>query len=450
MTNKRFSALLLPALLCFCPAALAQERPAVPARPNIVVILADDLGFGDVGINGATMIRTPHIDAIARRGVNFTQFYASANICTPSRAGLMTGRYPIRTGLAYEVLSAADTNGLPRAEETLAALAKRAGYATMLIGKWHLGRLPQYAPGHYGFDEFYGVPYSNDMPGFALYRGDAIIEQPVDQSTLTQRYTHEAGSFIARHAQHPFFLFIAHTAPHIPLYVSAGFAGRSAAGRYGDVVEELDDSVGAVMKALQEAGALANTIVFFSSDNGPFFEGSVAGLKGGKGSGWEGGFRVPLVVDWPAGGFASGAREAIAMNIDLLPTIAEILGLAPAAEIIDGKSLLANLRGREASPHAYLYYFNNEEVIGVRTQEWKYLTHVYYRRSLGAFEKFGQLDGFSSSYDMLYRAGPAGGEEYSYADRYPQVVSELKAEIAAARRRFDPLRTHPPDQTFPP
>lgn len=439
---------LLTLCLVHSLAAAAESSAKVPP-PNIILILADDLGFGDVGVNGANRISTPNIDAIAKQGVNFSQFYASANICSPSRAGLMTGRYAIRTGLSYDVLTPQDSRGLPRSEETLAAVAKRAHYATKLIGKWHLGRLPQYAPTNYGFDEFYGVPYSNDMPGFALYRNKQIIEQPVDQSTLTRRYTEEAVKFIRAHAHSPFFVFVSHTMPHIPLYVSLPFAGRSNAGLYGDVVEELDASVGTIVNELKSIGIFDNTLIIFTSDNGPFFEGSTAGLKGGKGSGWEGGYRVPLIVSWPNGGFAIGQSGVIAMNIDILPTVADILKIAPASKVLDGLSLWPNLKGSKISPHRYLYYFNNEEVIGVRTQRWKYLTHTYYRRSLVAFEKVGQLDGFKSSYDMLYEAGPAGGEEYSYADRYPAVMKELKAEIAAARKRFDPLRVHPPDKTFP-
>lgn len=450
MRNAWRWAALMPFVLWLCGCnAQAQEATTTTSTPNIIIILADDMGFGDVGVNGATRISTPNIDAMAKTGVNFTQFYASANVCTPSRAGLMTGRYPIRTQLGYNVLKADDTRGLPASEETLAALAKRAHYSSKLIGKWHLGRLPEFAPMNYGFDEFYGVPYSNDMPGFALYRGQEIIEQPVDQSTLTQRYTQEAVEFIRSQAKRPFFLLLAHTMPHIPLYVSGPFAGQSDAGLYGDVIEELDASVGDIVRALKSAGIFEHTIIVFTSDNGPFFEGGVAGLKGGKGSGWEGGYRVPFIVSWPDGGLAEGERDAIAMNIDVLPTMASILGISPAATTIDGLSLLPVLRGQKDSPHEYLYYFNNEQVIGVRTQRWKFLTQAYYRGSLGDFQKFDQLDGFQSSYDLLFEAGPAGGEEYSYADRYPDVVSELKTEIAAARERFAPLRTHPPDPTFP-
>ncbi len=430
-------------------ACAASHEDSRNDKPNIVVVLADDMGFGDIGANGATKIKTPNIDAIAKHGVSFRQFYASANICTPSRAGLMTGRYPIRTTLAYNVITAQDTHGLPQSEETIAELLKRADYKTKLIGKWHLGRFPEHAPMKHGFDEFYGVPHSNDMPNFALYRNSEIVEEPVYQPTLTERYTDAAVDFIKSNRDGPFLLFVSHTAPHIPLFVSDEFAGRSDAGLYGDVIEELDASVGKIVETLKAEGVYENTVIFVTSDNGPFFEGGTGGLKGGKGSGWEGAYRVPLIVGWPNGGFASGDNDAIAMNIDIFSTVAEIAGVEPDADAIDGRSLLANLKGDNKSPHQYLYYFNNEDVIGVRSQRWKFLTHAYYRRSLGAFEKFDQLDGFHSSYDLLFEAGPADGEEYSLADRHPKVVDELRSELQAARARFDPLRTRSPDKTFP-
>jgi len=427
--------------------AIAADLAA--AKPNIIVILADDLGYGDIGANGARKIRTPHIDAIARRGVRFTQFYASANVCSPSRAGLMTGRYPIRSGLAYDVLGADDLRGLPAAEETLGELAKRAGFATKFIGKWHLGKFPDYSPLRHGFDEFFGVPHSNDMPAFALYDGETMIERPVDQSTLTKRYGEEAVKFIDQSDGKPFLLFVSHTMPHIPLHASQAFRGKSDAGLYGDAVEELDDGVGAIVDALKRRGVYENTAIFITSDNGPFFEGGTGGLKGGKGSSWEAGYRVPLVVGWPKGGFKKGERDAIAMNIDILPTVADLVGVSPAAAVIDGRSLRGVLRGEQDRVHEYLYYFNNEDVVGIRDARWKYLTHAYYRRSLGAFEKFDQLDGFEASYDLLFDAKESGGEEYSYADRHPEALAELKSALAAGRAEFDPLRTHAPDKTFP-
>ncbi|WP_347271457.1 sulfatase family protein [Rhizorhabdus histidinilytica] len=447
---------LLPFLLATSGRGSAEVRPSpavapISSHPNIVIILADDMGYGDIGANGATKIRTPNIDALARSGVNFTDFNAAANICSPSRASILTGRYPIRSGVAYDVIKAQDTRALPETEETVAGLAKRAGYRTMLIGKWHLGSFPNHNPLKYGFDRFYGVPYSNDMPDFALYRGNERIEQPVDQTSLTERYTREAIAFVTTNsaAKKPFLLFVSHNMPHIPLAASAPFKGRSAAGLYGDVVEELDASVGRIVEATKKAGVFDNTIFFFTSDNGPFFEGSTAGLKGGKGSGWEGAYRVPLVVSWRGGKFTPGNRSAMTMNFDILPTVAEVINVNPAAALLDGKSLLPILHGSDQSPHEYLYYFNNENVIGVRTQKWKYLTAAYYRGSLTAFEKFDRVDGFSSSYDLLFSEDDKGGEEYSLADRHPEIVAKFKNILFTARNYFKSFLTHQPDRTYP-
>lgn len=443
------SALVYLTIACIFPFAATASPNQISDTPNVIIILADDLGYGDLGANGSTKIKTPNIDRIAKRGVNFSEFYASANICSPSRAGLMTGRYPIRSGLGYNVITAHDTRGLPDREETIGEIAKRANYKTKFIGKWHLGLFPDYAPMKHGFDEFYGVPHSNDMPNFALYRQGEVIEDPVDQTTLTSRYGDEAVSFIEENAEKLFFLFVSHTMPHIPLFASEDFHGKSDAGVYGDVVEELDASVGRIVDALRKNRLYDNTIIFITSDNGPFFEGGTAGLKGGKGSTWEGAYRVPLVIGWPNGGMTVEKTSAIAMNIDILPTIAAAIGVAPSGEQLDGANLLPVLRGEAESAHDYLYYFNNEEIVGVRSQRWKFLTHTYYRKSLGAFQKFDQLDGFQGPYDLLFDAADAGGEEYSYADRHPNIVNEMKSVVDAARTEFNEFRTHDPDKTFP-
>ena len=426
------------------PKDLSEER-----QPNIIIILADDMGYGDIGANGAMRISTPNLDGLAAVGVNLTQFYASANICTPSRAGLMTGRYPIKTGLGYNVVTARDEHGLPAEEETIGELVKRKGYNTKFIGKWHLGKFPEHSPLKHGFDEFYGVPHSNDMPYFALYRGNEKIEEPVEQATLTQRYTSEAIDFVEKSKDRPFLIFLSHTMPHIPLFVSEAFAGQSDAGLYGDVIEELDASIGDLLAALDEQAIRDNTLIIFTSDNGPFFEGSVSGLKGGKGSTWEGAYRIPMIVHWPNGDLRKGDRNQIAMNIDILPTIASIIGEKPVQPDLDGKSLMLVLRRNAESSYKFLYFFNNEDVVGVRTRKWKFLTHAYYRRSLGAFQKFDQLDGFNGPYDLLYDAGGAGGEEYSLADRHPETVRALKKEIERAQHLFNAYRTHQPDETFP-
>ncbi|MGI9292996.1 MAG: sulfatase-like hydrolase/transferase, partial [Pseudomonadales bacterium] len=220
-------------------------------------------------------------------------------------------------------------------------------------------------------------------------------------------------------------------------------------GLYGDVVEELDASVGVLVSTLRRKGILNNTLILFTSDNGPFFEGSVAGLKGGKGNSWEGAYRVPFVVSWPDGIANRGSVDAIASNIDVLPTLAEILGVSPRAQDLDGHSLLANFNGSTKSPHQYLYYFNNEAIVGVRNQRWKYLTHAYYRKSLGAFEKFDVLDGFDGAYELLFEVAGADGEAYSLADRHPNVLRAMKKELQAARKRFDKYRIRGPDRTFP-
>ena len=446
---------------CADPGALPQNAPdadAPPAGgpaayafapPNIVVILADDLGYGDIGAYGADRIRTPNIDRLAEAGLRFTHGYASANVCTPSRAGLMTGRYAIRSGLAFKVVDAESANGLPQGEETLGELVKRGGYETLYVGKWHLGNFPGYLPTKHGFDGFFGVPASNDMPNFTLYDGDVPIEQPVDQSTLTRRYTDRAVRFIAANSASPFMLFLAHTFPHIPLYASEEFRGKSGAGLYGDTVEELDWSTGQVLAALEEHGISDNTLVIFTSDNGPFFEGGTGGLRGGKGTSWDGGYRVPLIASWPGVISPGRVTGVMAMNIDVLPTLADILDLKPAAAVVDGRSLLPVFRGADESAHDFLYYFNNERVVGVRSQDWKYVTHAYYLGSLGAFENFDQLPGFAAPYEMLLDADGIDGEAYSYADRLPGILNEHKEALMSARRHFVALRTRDLEPTYP-
>jgi arylsulfatase A len=433
------------------PAYAKQSVATKAPTPNIIILLADDLAFGDLGVNGNRLVKTPNIDRMAGSGLNFSQFYASANVCSPSRAGMMTGRYPIRTGLAHNVLSAHDHRGLPEAEETIGELAQRGGYNTMYVGKWHLGQFaehPNFSPTRNGFAKFFGVPHSNDMEDFALYDGERRIEYPIDQVNLTTRYTQKAVDFIAENAGRPFLLYVAYNAPHIPLYPPADMAGRSAAGTYGDVVEELDRSVGRIREALRAAGTLDNTVIFITSDNGPFFEGDTAGLKGAKGSTYEGGYRVPLVLSWPRQ--VRRARiNAITMNIDIFPTVADLIRVAPANAVIDGKSLVPLFRDRKDMVHDYLYLFNNEDVVGVRSQRWKYLTHVYYRGSFGAFEKFAQIPNFQGQYDLLFPAENPDGESYSLANLHPEATAELKKELARARAIFAPFRTRAPVETYP-
>ncbi|MFK8050569.1 MAG: sulfatase [Halioglobus sp.] len=438
---------LLLLLTQFCGELCAAEL-SEPRSPNIIVILTDDMGYGDLGVYGNRLIRTPHIDAIAQRGVLLSNGYASANVCSPSRAGLLTGRYAIRSGLAWKVVADGDARSLPEEEETVAELVKRAGYRTGMVGKWHLGALPENSPLKHGFDYFLGVAHSNDMPNFSLYDGAQKIPGPVDQRKLTRRYTEAAADFIEQSSEQPFLLYFAHTFPHIPLYASEPFFGRSAAGLYGDTVEEIDWSTGELVRVLKRQGLLENTLIVFTSDNGPFFEGSTAGLKGGKGNSWEGGYRVPFILSWPEALRPGRTLDALASNLDILPTIAEILAVLPKTKKIDGVSLLPILRG-EKPAHRYLYFFNNEAIVGIRDQEWKYLTHSYYTGSIGAFEKFDQLPGFEAPYDLLFSARGIEGESYSVADRHPGVMRRMKQDLSKAREEFESLRTRPKEQTYP-
>ncbi|HEY7775261.1 MAG TPA: sulfatase, partial [Kineobactrum sp.] len=271
------------------------------SRPNIILILTDDLGYGDIGANGADMIATPNIDRLAREGVRLTSYYAPANVCTPSRAGMLTGRQPIRMGLAAGVLFPRSKNGLPQAELTLPEMLATVGYRTAMVGKWHLGNTPEHWPTAHGFERFFGVPYSNDMSPFPLYEGDRVIEPEADQSRLTERYTDTAIEIIEAAGDQPFFLYLAHTFPHIPLFAAPPFRGQSEAGLYGDTVETIDWSTGRILQALRENGLDDNTLVIFTSDNGPWFEGSAGESRDRKGGTWDGAYRVPFVARWPAG-----------------------------------------------------------------------------------------------------------------------------------------------------
>ena len=416
--------------------------------PNIILILADDLGYGDIGANGADLIATPNVDRLAREGVRFTSFYASANICTPSRAGLLTGRYAIRSGLGHNVIEPQDEHGMPADELTVAELLRDAGYRTALIGKWHLGHTPDHWPTQHGFDEFYGLPYSNDMRPLALYRGTSVIEETVEQPSLTERYTKEVLRFIAAENDRPFFVFLSHTFPHIPLHASPRFAGRSKAGLYGDTVEEIDWGVGEILEALRVRGIDRDTLVIFTSDNGAWFEGDNGAFREGKGTTWEGAYRVPMIARWPDGIPAGVVSDAATMNIDILPTLAALAGVElPAELVLDGVDIRPQLQGADDSPHDVLYFFDNENIAAVRTSRWKLMLHSYYRKNLAAFERFEQGIGFD--YWLLFDMQSNAPERYSVARENPKVLDDMLAKLDAGRRQFADLRTRPPPATVP-
>jgi len=348
--------------------------------PNIVILFADDLGYGDLGVYGHPTIRTPNLDRMAAEGMKLTQFYSAACVCTPSRSALMTGRLPVRTGLYGDkrrVLFPDSPGGIPESETTLAEFLREAGYATCCVGKWHLGHLPEYLPTRHGFDEYFGIPYSNDMRPSPLLDGETVVEEPAKQSTLTQRYTERALRFIEKNKDKPFFLYFPHTFPHVPLFASEAFLDQSPRGLYGDVVEELDWSVGEILKSLREEGLAENTLVAFTSDNGPWLlkrlnGGSAGLLRGGKGSTWEGGMREPALFWWP-GRIPNGTvRTGLSSTLDVLPTCLSAAGLkVPKGLVLDGVNLLPVLEGKNVSPRETFFFYRGSRLMAVRWGPWK-------------------------------------------------------------------------------
>ncbi len=411
-------------------AAVRAKRP-----PNIVLIVADDLGWGDLGCMGSSLIKTPHIDALARRGVRMTDFYASANVCTPSRAGMLTGRYPIRTGLAHQVITVKDRKGLPLDEVTIPELLRPA-YATMLCGKWHLGHVaPSWPPMVHGFDAFAGIPYSNDMRPLAFWRSrpdGSLVEEAAVQEALTAQFFDAGIDFVRANAARPFFLMVTPSAPHIPLRPADAYKGRSAASAYGDVVEELDAHVGRLVAAIGAAGLARETLILFTSDNGPWFEGSTGPHQGRKGgAGWDGGYLVPMIAHWP-GNLRPRVSGAIGMNIDLLPTIARVAGVPlPAGLEIDGRDLGPVWRDGAPSPHDQLILFDNERVAALRTPDWKYVVRSYYR---GYNLPLGAL-----GMPLLFDIKRDPGETINQAARVPDVARDMAGRFAAARDLFEPI-----------
>ena len=335
---------------CSTPQLSTSAKPT--RKPNIVLVLADDLGYGDLGVQGARLIRTPNLDRMAAEGARLTTFYASANVCTPSRAGLLTGRYPIRTGLATDVIRQTDTHGLPLSEITIAE-ALKPDYATALIGKWHLGHVaPFWPPTQHGFDLFAGLPYSHDMKPIGFYSAEPNVEltqEDVAMDRLTERFFQRGLQFIEANRERPFFLMLALTAPHVPLDPHPDHAGHSQAAEYGDVVEEIDTNVGRLFAKLKELGLDNDTLVIVTSDNGPWFEGSTAGLRDRKGgAGWEGGYRVPFIARQPGRIPAGLVNDSMAMNIDLLPTLAAWTGSPSSPAQLDGANISSLLSSRAA------------------------------------------------------------------------------------------------------
>lgn len=424
------------AVVCACTLLcsdilVAENRPWV----NVVVILADDLGYGDVGVYGAEAIRTPRIDQMAAQGVLLTNAYASASNCTPSRAGLLTGRYAIRSGLAHQVIFVENTNGLPLEEVTIAEMLKQQSYQTALIGKWHLGHTAEFWPTQQGFDYFYGLPFSNNQKPLALYRGSQQIEEPVVQSTLTERYTSEAIAFMEEHRNQPFFIYLSHTAVHVPLSVSKRFEGQSQAGLYGDMVETLDWSTGEILDTLARLNLDDNTLVILTSDNGPYQGGSSGGLRGTKGTPWDGGYRVPFIARWPKRIPAGTSRSGISMNIDILPTVQAVTNAnLPADLLLDGKNIMPMLIAATPSPHDKLYIFADERIAAVRTQQWKAVFLARYRG----------INRWLPDHDvrLLFDMDRDPYERYSLAAHNELMWNTMMSYLAEGNSEFLPLALH--------
>ncbi len=427
-------------------ALLGSFSSVTAAQPNIVIIYADDLGYGDLGCYGSPVIRTPNLDRMATEGLRFTDFYSGGEVCTPSRTALLTGRYPLRSGMAgnRRVLFPNSKGGLPPAEITLAESLKSAGYATAHIGKWHLGIHAGSRPLDQGFDESFGLPYSNDMDGRSdlpkgatgsptppedgwnvpLLRNGEVVEQPADQTTLTKRYTEQAVQFIRDKKSSPFFLYFAHTFPHVPLFASKDFKGKSRAGIYGDAVEELDWSVGELLKTLRAEGLADNTLVIFSSDNGPWLtmsnQGGSAGLlRDGKGSTWEGGMRVPGIF-WMPGKIQPAVTTQMASVLDLYPTALKLAGASyPAERELDGKDLSPVIFESKPLADRPFFYYRGNEIFACRLGDWK----AHYKTQTG----YGQPKPEVPSSPHLYHLGMDPSEKRNVAAEHPEIVAKFQA-----------------------
>ena len=398
-----------------------------PQPVNVVLIFCDDLGYGDLGVQGSK-IRTPHLDRLAAEGARLTHFYSANPVCSPSRAALLTGRYPTRAGVP-RVLFPADKAGLDRSEQTLADLLKAKGYRTQCVGKWHLGHTPDYLPTARGFDHYFGIPYSNDMAPRLLLRDTATVEETATLETLTPRYTEEAVKFIEGAAGKPFFLYMPHTYPHIPLAASPRFAGKSPYGLYGDVVEEIDWSAGEILAALKRTGQEKNTLVIFTSDNGPWFQGSAGKLRGRKGVTYDGGVREPFIARLP-GRIAKGlVSTAVGSTMDLVPTIAKLTGAAMPAKPVDGVDLMPILSGKQKDhTREALLYFDGWDLQCARLGPWKLHVARYDSFIYGPAPAAGRKN-LALRPPELYNLMEDADESYDVAAKNPEVVKDLLARI---------------------
>lgn len=439
-----------------------QVKAQKSSQPNFIIIFTDDQGYGDLGCYGHPSIRTPNIDRMAAEGQKWTNFYVAANVCTPSRAALMTGRLPIRNGMyshIRRVLFPDSDGGLPQSEITIAKQLKQKGYRTAAIGKWHLGHLPAYLPTSHGFDSYLGIPYSNDMDRVnsveykesflhpkteyfqvPLMRDTVIIERPADQNTIVKRYTAEAQKIIKENKNRPFFIYMAHSLPHVPLFASKDFLGKSERGLYGDVIEEIDWSVGEILNTLRQQGLDKNTYVVFTSDNGPWVifnehGGSAGLLYGAKGTSYEGGVRVPAIF-WAPGRIKPAVISQMGSTMDLFPTFSKLAGVAvPTDRVYDGYDLSGILYGKKENPRNEMFYYHDQFLFAARKGDYK--LYFYSNNPQGypaKLEKLAKLQLFNVQHDP--------SERYDLADKYPEVIKEIEAMVKEHLLYAAPAPTH--------
>ncbi|MCC6354794.1 MAG: sulfatase [Verrucomicrobiae bacterium] len=439
----------------------ANPLPAAPAKPNFVIIFCDDMGYGDLACYGHEKIKTPHLDRMAAEGQRWTDFYAAAPVCTPSRTAILTGRLPVRSGMCSaktRVLFPDSLGGLPPSEITLARALKDLGYDTMAIGKWHLGHLPPHLPTSHGFDHYFGIPYSNDMDkvgkgdhielaeagnhqayNVPLMRDAEIIERPANQHTITRRYAEEAARFLrAREPDRPFFLYLAHNMPHVPLFRDAPFAGKSAAGFYGDVIEEIDWSVGQVLAALKDRGLDRNTLVFFSSDNGPWLifkhhGGSAGPLRDGKGCTFDGGMRVPGIFRW-TGAIRPAVVRDIGSTLDIFPTFLALAGgRLPTDRPYDGFDLRRTLLEGEPSPRQDMPFYRDDTLYAWRHGDFK--AHFATQGAYGADAKNRQ----AHDPPLLHNLRDDIAEQTDIGANHPDILAKIRALADAHRASVQPV-----------
>ncbi|UII78744.1 sulfatase [Flagellimonas sp. CMM7] len=454
---KCFAIMLV--FLIACKTNDSEKELVKPALPNIIIVFADDLGYGDISAFGSPTIHTPNLDELAHEGQKWTNFYVAASVCTPSRAALLTGRYPIRSGMCSDgrrVLFPDSKGGLPQNEITIAEQCKAMGYVTSAIGKWHLGHRAQFLPTNHGFDSYFGIPYSNDMNkvevegltreerffspkseyfNVPLLRDTKEIERPVDQTTITKRYNEEAVKFIKENKAHPFFLYLAHSLPHVPLFASKEFNGSSKRGLYGDVVEEIDYGMGEIMEALKETGLDQNTLIVFTSDNGPWVSfkshsGSAGPLKEGKFTTWEGGVRVPAIFWWPDK-IEPALVTDIGSTLDVFTTVSNIVGAnLPEDRQIDGLDLSPVLLEGKRSPREDMLFYRNTTVYAARKGAFKlhYITRP--------------VRGEKTIHDtpLLFNVDEDPNERYNIAEQYPNVIEEIHRIVEDHKGTIVPVK----------